>query len=228
MDKNEDKISYLKNYLQTYLEKDVRSIESIADINLYRNLMDIVAEQTGFVRSDQRITEALGCSRDTLKKYRGYLEATLLFQELYPFIGTSLKRLVKSPKGYLLNNGLISLLTGIMDIDILEKSGLIGYRFENWFFNEVNVFAARQMLPTKPYYWRTSSGVEVDFVLVRKPQVYPFEVTYTHKIHMKKIKNLKTFVSSTMGAEWAYYVYTGPFDVDENNKIIFLPCWAIA
>ena len=228
MNNNEDKISYLKNYLQTYLEKDVRSIESIADINLYRNLMDILAEQTGSVRSDQRITDALGCSRDTLKKYRGYLEATLLFQELYPYIGTSLKRFVKSPKGYLLNNGLISLLTGIMDIPVLEKSGLIGHRLENWFFNEVNVFAARQVLPTKLYYWRTSSGVEVDFVLVTKPQVYPFEVTYTHKIQPKKIKNLKMFVNSTIGAEWAYYVYTGPFDVDETNKIIFLPCWAIA
>ncbi|MCC2667103.1 MAG: hypothetical protein K0S63_1019, partial [Gammaproteobacteria bacterium] len=101
-----DKIDYLANYLQTYLEKDVRAVESITDLTLYRNLLNITAEQTGSIRDDNRILQALSCHRDTLIKYRGYLQSTLMYQDIHPYINTTLKRLVKSPKGYLINNGL--------------------------------------------------------------------------------------------------------------------------
>lgn len=225
---SEEKVIYLKNYLQTYLEKDVRSIETITDLNLYRHLMEIIAEQAGSVRYDERIVEVLKCQRDTLKKYRGYLEATLLFQELYPYIDSSLRRLVKSPKGYLLSNGLISLLTGLMDMNVLEKSGLIGHRLENWFLNELNVLMARTTLPARIHYWRTSAGAEVDFVWVEKPYVYPIEITYSDKPRDKKIRNLTTFMALTPNTRWGYYVYTGAFDIDHKKKIVFLPCWAIA
>jgi predicted AAA+ superfamily ATPase len=224
----DEKVIYLKNYLQTYLEKDIRSVETITDLNLYRNLIGILAEQTGSLRYDERIVEALKCQRDTVKKYRGYLEATLLFQEVYPYIGSSLKRLVKSPKGYLLDNGLVSLLTGILDLSVLEKSGLIGHRLENWFLNELNVLSARTSFPTQLYYWRTSSGIEVDFIWVKKPNIYPFEVTYSNKIRDDKVRNLTKFIELTPTADWGYYIYMGPFEIDEKKKIIFIPSWVIA
>jgi len=223
----QEKISYLNNYLQTYLEKDVRAIETITDLNLYRNMLDVLAEQTGSVRDDQRIIEALGCTRDTLKKYRGYVEATLLFMEVYPFINSALKRLVKSPKGYLLNNGLVSLLTGLWDLDVLQKSGLIGHRLENWFLNELNTWISRSPLRQHINYWRTSSGTEVDFVVTRKPHILPFEITYGRTIDNKKIRNLKTFMQIEPKAPWGYYIYRGDFAIDEKKKIMFIPCWAV-
>lgn len=228
IDSDDEKIIYLKNYLQTYLEKDVRAIESITDLNLYRNMMDVFAEQTGSIRDDQRVVHALGCTRDTLKKYRGYLEATLLFQSVYPSIGSSLKRLVKSPKGYLLDNGLVSVLTGISDISILQKTGIIGHRLENWFLNELNTWIARVALPCSIEYWRTTSGTEVDFIVNKKSLVFPFEVTLGSQIDKKKIRSLITFLQQEPKASWGYYVYSGEFLVDEKNKIIFLPTWAIA
>ncbi|MBS0358399.1 MAG: ATP-binding protein [Proteobacteria bacterium] len=117
-----DRLQYLGGYIQTYLEKDVRGIDTIADLPLYQQLMQILAEQTGSVRDEQKIVDALHCARNTLKKYRGYLIATLLLRELFPFIKSTIKRIVKSPKGYLQNNGLISYLTGIHDLSILEKN----------------------------------------------------------------------------------------------------------
>jgi len=227
MSSNEEKIIYLNNYLQTYLEKDIRAVATITDINLYRNLLDILAEQTGSIRDDQRIIQALGCTRDTLKKYRGYVEATLLFMEIYPYIGSSLKRLVKSPKSYLLSNGLISILTGLLDASILQKTGLIGHRLENWFLKELNVWSARSLLPQKINYWQTSSGTEVDFIITKKPLVFPFEITYSQHLERKKINNLKTFLREEPKAEWGYYIYRGEFSIDKENRIIFIPCWAI-
>src|SRR5262249_46749797 len=149
----------------------------------------ISAEQTGSIRQDKEIVEALGCSRDTLKKYRGFLLATLMYKEVYPFIGRSLKRLVKSPKGYLLNNGLISYLTGIDELSILQKTGLIGHRFENWLLKELQIWLDRDPKRSEIYYWRTSGGIEVDFIVVKKPHIFPFEVTYSKQVQYKKVKN---------------------------------------
>jgi predicted AAA+ superfamily ATPase len=224
----DEKILYLNNYLQTYLEKDVRAIETITDINLYHNMMDILAEQTGSMRDDKRVTDSLRCTRDTFKKYRGYLEATLFYQDIYPFIGSSLKRLIKSPKGYLLSNGLISILTGLTDAHVLEKTGMIGHRLESWFLNELNTWGARLPVRHRIHYWRTSSGREVDFILLKKPHIFPFEITYQTQVDQKKVNNLKVFLQEEPKAVWGYYVYRGDFKIDYENKIIFIPCWVIA
>jgi predicted AAA+ superfamily ATPase len=218
---------YLSNYLETYLEKDVRAISTISDLNLYQKLLEITAEQTGSLRQEKEIIEALGCSRDTLKKYRGFLSATLVYKEIYPFIQRSLKRLVKSPKGYLFNNGLISYMTGIYDGKILEKTGIIGYRFENWFLKELQIWLDRESRRTGIYYWRTSGGKEVDFVVEKKPAVFPFEVTYSDRKQDKKIKNLSVFLQEEKNAEKGFYIYRGDFHYDKKLKICFIPAWAI-
>jgi predicted AAA+ superfamily ATPase len=218
---------YLSNYLQTYLEKDIRAISTISDLNLYQKLLEITAEQTGSLRQEKEVIEALGCSRDTLKKYRGFLSATLVYKEIYPFIRRSLKRIVKSPKGYLFNNGLISYLTGIYDKAILQKTGLIGYRFENWFLKELQVWLDREAKRSEIYYWRTSSGIEVDFVVEKKPAVFPFEVTYSDRLQDKKIKNLTIFLQEETNAKMGFYIYRGDFHYDKKSRICFIPAWAI-
>lgn len=221
-----DRLDYLANYLQTYLEKDVRAIESITDLTLYRHLMDIVAEQTGSVRDDARILQALSCHRDTLNKYRGYLQATLMYQDVHPYINSTLKRLVKSPKGYLANNGLISFLLGIADIELLTKTGLIGHRLENWILNELDIWLNKNPGRHDIHYWRTTAGAEVDFVVHKPPYVFPFEITCSHLIESKKVRNLIRFREYEPKMQFGFYVYMGDFKFDAANKIIFIPAWA--
>jgi len=219
--------TYLSNYLQTYLEKDIRALATITDVNLYHKLIDIVAEQTGSVRQDTAIMQALNCSRDTLKKYRGFLLATLVYQEIYPYVGSTVKRIVKTPKGYLLNNGLISYLTGLETLPVLQKSGLIGHRFENWFLKELQIGLDRESVRSRIYYWRTSTGAEVDFVVEKKPWVFPFEVTYSNRVQDKKIKNLRHFMAEEPKARKGFYIYLGDYHYDPATQIYFIPAWAI-
>lgn len=223
----EEKIKYLGNYLQTYLEKDVRDIETITDLGLYQKMMEILAQQTGSLRDDKGLVEALQCHRDTLKKYRGYLEATLVYRELYPFIGSSLKRTAKSPKGYLTNNGLISYLMGIYDLNVLEKTGNIGHRFENWALRELLIWLDRDPKQSEIYFWRTSGKVEVDLVAQRHPQVYPFEISYSSQVDRKKVKHLKQFLREERKSSFGILIYNGEFKFDDSAKIIFLPAWAL-
>jgi len=220
-------LNYLANYLQIYLEKDVRAIESITDLPLYQQLMEICAEQTGSVRDDTKITDALRCHRETLNKYRGYLSATLMYCDIHPYINSTLKRLVKSPKGYLANNGLVSFLQGIFDEALLIKSGMIGHRLENWFLNELQIWLYKNPGHHSIHYWRTASGTEVDFVVKKSPCVYPFEVTFGQNIDPKKVRSLIRFLEYEPKARWGFYIYRGDFKYDHKNKIIFIPAWMV-
>ena len=216
----------MNNYLQTYLEKDIRSLDTISDLRLFHKLLSIVAEQTGSIRGDQRVLLSLGCARDTLKKYRGILLSTLMYVELYPFINNSLKRITKSPKGYLRDNGLISALTGLMNLELLKNTGELGHRFENWLIGEVLTWLNRLTQRSDVYYWRTAQGAEIDVIVSIKPFIYPMEVTISHHFDKKKINNLTQFIKDEKVA-WGFYIYPGEFIVDKQRKIIFLPAWAI-
>lgn len=221
------RLRYLSNYLQTYLEKDIREIPSINDLNLYENLMKIMAEQTGSVREDQRVINALQCSRNTMQKYQGYLIATWQYVEIEPYIVNTLKRLVKSPKGFLRNNGLISYFTGIKDLSILNQTGLVGHRFENWFLNELSSFMDSIGDYYKICFWRTHSGQEVDFIVQIGEKIVPFEVTYSLQTIPKKIRNLKAFLKDNPNSNFAVYLYRGPMKFDHEDNILFLPAWMV-
>jgi len=221
------RLKYLGDYLQTYLEMDVRAIDSIGDLHMYQNLIKICAELTGSVRDDQKIIDALHCSRITLSKYRDYLLATLQYFELFPYIKSTVKRLVKSPKGYLINNGLISYLTGIYDFALLKSTGLVGHRFENWFLNEIQTWLDTQSENRQIYFWRTAGGAEVDFVIALGRRVIPIELTYASKIEVKKLNNLKSFMASCPEVSVGVFCYMGPLSFDEENRILFLPAWMI-
>jgi predicted AAA+ superfamily ATPase len=221
------KLKYLSNYLQTYLEKDIREIPTIHDLNLFENLMKVMAEQTGSVKEDQKVINALNCSKNTIQKYQGYLISTWQYLEIEPYISNTLKRLVKSPKGYLRNNGLISYFTGIKDLSILNQTGLVGHRFENWFLNELSSFLDPFQEFHKIYFWRTHSGQEVDFVVQLGEKIIPFEVTYSLQALPKKIRNLKTFLEDSPKSAFAVYLYRGPMKFEEDDKILFLPAWMV-
>ncbi len=223
-----DRLTYLSSYIQTYLEKDIRDIQVISDISLYQHLMQILAVQTGSLKDDEKILSALHCSRNTLKKYRDYLLATLVLKEVYPYISSPLRRLVKSPKTYFINNGLISYLSGINNLDILQKTGLIGHRLENWFLKELQIWLDRNPQFSQIYFWRTSNGAEVDFIVEKTPSLFPFEITYSNKMDSKKIRNLKDFLRDTEKNSFGFCVYLGEYHYDPESRIYFLPAWAVS
>lgn len=218
---------YLQNYLQTYLEKDVRDINTITDLKTYQDLMAIIAMQTGSLQDDQKILNLLTCSRTTLNKYRHYLIATLLVRELYPYIPNIMKRLVKSPKIYLLNNGITNYLMGTLQLPLLQTTGLIGHRFETWCLNELTQWLSRHATYTTLHFWRASTGIEVDFVIDKKTHVLPFEATYSNQVDKKKLRNLISFLKDEPKALFGVYIYTGEYRYDATQRIFYLPAWAL-
>jgi len=150
-----------------------------------------------------------------------------MYKEIYPFLKSSVKRLVKSPKGYLVNNGLISLFSGLYDLDLLVKTGLIGHRFENWILKELNIWLGSDPRRSKIYYFRTHAGIAVDFIVDKPPYVLPIEVTMGQRIERKKQKYLLQFMALTKSALVGVYIYNGPYKYDEELRIVYLPAWIV-
>lgn len=76
------------------------------------------------------------------------------------------------------------------------------------------------------YFWRTAAGVEVDFVVKIDQRLYPFEVTFSSQRKTQKIKHLLNFMEAEQ-APLGFYLYTGEWHFDQNNKIVFLPAWGV-
>jgi len=135
--------------------------------------------------------------------------------------------LVKTPKGYLINNGLISYLQGIHDDELLRKTGHMGHRLENWFLTELMTWLSKTPDHHDIYYWRTSAGAEVDFIVKKGAAIYPFEITLSSHIESKKVQNLLRFREYEPKAKFCFYIYMGEFKYDSMNNIIFIPAWMV-
>ncbi len=227
MNSERERFRYLDQYIQSYLEKDVRKIADIADLDLYQKLLEVLSEHTGSLRDDTRMLNSLGCARNTLKKYRNYLIATKVYSEVYPVMNDALKRIIKSPKGYIRNNGIVSMLTGLDNLELLKKSGKIGHRLENWFLKELQVWLDREVKRHRIYFWHTINNMEVDFVVERKPNLIPFEVTYSTRIDSKKLRNLAAFMTKAKRAKTGILIYNGEYVYKQDLNIHCIPAWAI-
>jgi hypothetical protein len=155
------------------------------------------------------------------------LQATLQYTEVYPFIESSVRRLVKSPKGYLTNNGLASYLTGIHNLQILTTTGLIGHRLENWFLNEIQIWLDTRPESHRISFWRTATGLEVDFVVSLGGVVVPFKITYTVQGLSKKVNTLKKFMADNSSCTLGVICYPGQLSYDKDSHILFLPAWMV-
>jgi predicted AAA+ superfamily ATPase len=93
---------------------------------------------------------------------------------------------------------------------------------------ELQIFLNRHPHQHGVRYWRTSNDIEVDFVLSLKNKIFPFEVTYQSQADRSKVRHLKIFLAQEPKASYGFYVYNGPLQIDEVNKICFLPAWIIS
>jgi len=224
---SEERKIYLSNYRQTYLEKDIRSLEQVGDLKKFNQLLELLAFQVGSLRQDKKVYDALGISPQTLAKYLSILEATFLYYELPPFIRTPFKRIFKANKSYLVDNGLLSYLRGIYQLDLLQGSDAIGAWFENWTIGSVKSILNSHFSDPRVYFWKTTGHVEVDLILEFENHVIPIEIKYSQKPDRKKTKHLKSFLREENRAKFGMIIYNGPYQYDSEERILYFPAWLL-
>lgn len=156
---------WFRSYLQTYLERDVRAITSIKDLSTFRRFLSVLATRVGSVLNKSAIAAPLGVSVNTLTEWLSILEITGQIVLLPPFYENFGKRLLKSPKIYFVDTGLLLHLLDVESEESLQRTPFLGEIFENFIISELLKFQINSGKRKDLYYFRDQQGLEVDLLV---------------------------------------------------------------
>jgi predicted AAA+ superfamily ATPase len=164
------------SYVQTYLERDVRSLRQIGDLGQFQVLLRTLAARSGQLLSLSEIARDLGIAVNTVKAWLSVLEATHQITLLRPYHANIGKRLVKTPKVYVNDTGLLCYLTGLREAELAAAGPLAGAIVETAVLSEILRRYYHRGVEPEVYFWRTASGAEVDFLVEVQGRLVPIEV----------------------------------------------------
>ncbi|MBN1360900.1 MAG: ATP-binding protein [Sedimentisphaerales bacterium] len=159
-----DPLRWLNAYLHTYVERDVRLTVNIRDLSAFQRFLSLCAGHAGQLLNTARLGADCGISHGTVRAWLSVLEAGFVVTLLRPHHENFRKRLVKAPKLYFLDTGLLVRLLQIETPDQLKIHPLRGAVFENWVLAELLKSYLNRGQPAQMYFWRDQAGHEVDLV----------------------------------------------------------------
>ncbi len=156
---------WLRSYIQTYLERDIRSVLAIKDLATFRRFLALLAARVGQVLNKTALAGPLGVSVPTITEWLGVLEITAQLVIVPPFYENFGKRITKAPKIYFADPGLAAHLLGIETEASLHRSPFLGPLFEGLVASEIVKHQIHHGKPMAIYHFRDRQGLEVDFIV---------------------------------------------------------------
>ena len=184
---------WIGNYIRTYLERDVRLIRNIGDILVFSKFLKICASRTSQLLNMSSIAKELGVEHKTLDAWLSVLESSYILYRLPPYFNNFNKRLIKSSKIYFYDTGIVCHLLGIRSVEGLQKSNYYGAIFENFIVSEIIKNRKNKEQFGEVYFYRDSTGNEVDVLIENEGNLIPIEIKSAGKIQKEHHKNLKWF-----------------------------------
>lgn len=160
----ESSLGWRDAFIRTYLERDVPQLGIRVPAGQLRNFWTMIAHHHAQLWNASQIANSLGVSAPTVRHYLSILEDTFLVRQLRPFNANLKKRLVKSPKVFMRDSGLLHSLIGVGSMDDLQGRPMIGHSWEGFVIEQIV-----SLLPPRwePYFFRTAAGAEIDLILAR-------------------------------------------------------------
>jgi predicted AAA+ superfamily ATPase len=192
-DENLDPYEWLGDYFQTYLKKDVKQLIQVADNNQFDRFVRILAGRIGRLGEYSSVAGEVGVSQPTAVRWASVLESSFIIFRLPPHHKNFNKRVIKSPKLYFYDTGLLCRLLRINSVNTLRTHPLRGAIFENLIVSEARKYflASAQEAPT--YFWRDQHGHEIDLIVDKGSYFHSVEIKSGATYHLDWLKHLKWF-----------------------------------
>ncbi|HEX4855486.1 MAG TPA: ATP-binding protein [Limnobacter sp.] len=200
---------WFANYVATYVERDVRQLLQIKDLQLFQRFLRLVAARSGQLLNLSALGADAGISSVTAREWIGVLEASYLVMRLPPYFENFGKRLVKTPKLYFLDTGLMCWLLGIHSAEVLAHHPLRGQVFETLVIVEAYKSALNRGQPPALYFWRDTAGHEVDLVAQQAGSFECYEIKSGATFSSDWFKQLGKFEKLTGKVSRSTVVYGG-------------------
>ncbi len=174
-DRKLDPVPWLADYRTTYVERDLRQIVNVQDLDTFSRFLGLCAGRSGQVLNSTSLGNDAGVDHTTARRWLSVLEASFIIKLLRPYHRNFGKRLIKSPKLHFLDPGLLCSLLGIRGPEDLKVHSARGAVFESFVTAELlKAFAHRGRRPPL-YFWRDSTGHEIDFLMERDSRLLAVE-----------------------------------------------------
>lgn len=160
------------NYIRTFLEMDIPALGIKIPATTLRRFWTMLAHLNGSLLNASKIASSMGVSTPTIKHYLDILEGTFVIRQLKPFHTNTKKRLIKSPKIYIRDSGLIHCLLGIESFNDLLGHPILGTSYESYVIESLIQHFPRYI----PSFYRSSSGAEIDLVLEKGNRIIAIEI----------------------------------------------------
>jgi hypothetical protein len=225
-DKKLDARKWIENYIRTYIERDIRSLVNVDNLKLFEDFLKICASMSGQLINYTSISNSIGVSQPTVKKWLSLLETSGILFVLPPHYKNFKKRIVKTPKLYFTDTGVLSFLLSIRNPDELISHPLWGNIFETFIISEL--YKRVHHTGEKPpfYFWRDKTGNEIDLIVDIGSKLLPIEIkaskTYSPKLKTNIFSwlNLKNNTS-----EKGFVIYRGEEVIGKRSAVSVIPWW---
>ena len=219
-----DEFLWHGGYIQTYLERDVRSLRYVGDLALYQKFLQVLAARSGQLLNLTDVSRNLGVSVNTVKAWLSVLEATYQVIVLQPYFSNVGKRLVKTPKVYFTDTGTLCYLAGLKDPQHAASGPMGGAIMETAVLSEiVKTLTHRGEIP-RIFFWRTMAGNEVDFEVETGGRLVPVEVKLSATPRQIMARSINVFCEEIGEAAMpGYVVHPGEMCLPLSPDAVTLP-----
>ncbi|MBC6415102.1 MAG: ATP-binding protein [Bdellovibrionales bacterium] len=212
---------FFNNYIESYVNKDVRLIKNISNLSLFTTFLKLCANRTGQLLNLQSLANDCGITQNTVKSWISILENSFILKRIYPYYKNFNKSLVKTPKVYFYDTGLLCRLLSLQKIQDLVFHPLKGFLFENFIFTEIEKYFFNQGEKAPLYFWRDRKGYEIDF-LIEERKLKAIEVKAGQTFSQNFLKNINYFSKNVFSPIKSYLIYSGK-EKQIRNKTLVLP-----
>jgi hypothetical protein len=223
-DKGLEATDWLSAYYRTYVERDIRDVANIGNPDTFQRFVRLCAGRSGQLLNLSSLAVDAGISHTTARQWISILQAAFIIQRLPPHHANSSKRLIKSPKMYFLDTGLLCFLLRIRQPEDIVVHAMKGPLFEIFVFSELfKSFSHRGETPPL-FFWRDRTGHEVDLIIDRGQKLIPLEIKYGQTITAPFFDSLNYF--RTLGppaSESGVLIHGGESAAYKREDVVVMP-----
>jgi predicted AAA+ superfamily ATPase len=225
LDRDVDPSVWFDAYLRTLIERDVRSVRNVGDLHAFERFVILLAARSATVLDLTDIARDLGVSLNTVKAWLSVLEATYTVILLGPYWRSLGKRVVKRPKVYFTDVGLLCHLVGLRSVDHALRGPMAGQIVETAVVADIYKSHAHAGQRPRMYFWRTGQGAEVDIVVETPDGVVPIEVKSAATANRRMTEGIARFRAANTAEpiRTGYVVHPGAVSIPLGNDTISLP-----
>ncbi len=224
VDHNRDISLWHASYIQTYLERDVRTLRQVGDLTQYQSFLRILASRSGQLLNMTGLSRDLGVAVNTVKAWLSILEATYQITVLRPYHANIGKRLVKTPKVYFSDVGTLCHLVGLQDPLHAAAGPMGGAILETAVLSEIVRTLTHRGDQPQIYFWRTVAGLEVDFIVQTDQVLIPIEVKLSSTPHPSMASSIQVLQQDFGDIMLSgYVIHPGDIQLPLGKKVTAIP-----